>query len=435
MSIRKSNISAFTGSAMPLILLPLVYGVSVVLFVWYAQSQTVLPSQLKAVARVASRQNSLSLEVFSKALNTDSAQMVEPDSSSQMLQQSLKVLQYGGSFPFSESDSLELPATEDDRIKVALNAQSVAVNDFLRVVDLVKSGPDKSELIKAYGALTPLIQETSDACEKALHDAGAASRRRSWMLAILLVVVSISASVVIIKRSVHRLNKLKRDLHDLTELITTRIACYSEDLAAATQQTSQSIDEIAQSSNIAVTSLGAALESAEQSCSLVESLSAYTDSVSRLMTEITSISEQTNLLALNATIESARAGDAGKGFSVVANEVKQLANVTHATANNVIRQVKGIQDSSDATIRATKHVVELMRRTHDSQGTIVSDVDEQRTIVSQLARQATALAAETRSIAVHEPSHAEAIPQQTRHVQGTQRTPRFRSFTAPTQAR
>ena len=176
-----------------------------------------------------------------------------------------------------------------------------------------------------------------------------------------------------------------------------RVRQYSAEMATVAQQTSGSIDEIARSSQVAVSALQQALSHAVRSSDVVKSLGGHTDSVTELIGEITAISEQTNLLALNATIESARAGEAGKGFSVVANEVKQLANDTRVTSERVIERVRCIQKSSGETISTTDEVLLLMKQCSESQSTIAAAVEEQRNIASQLARQAHELATEAGS--------------------------------------
>ena len=169
----------------------------------------------------------------------------------------------------------------------------------------------------------------------------------------------------------------------------------SGEMADMARQTSVSIDEIAKSSQAAMAFLNQGLDCASRSATVVKSLSGQTQSVTELVSEITSISEQTNLLALNATIESARAGEAGRGFSVVANEVKQLANDTRQTSEKVIDRVRSIQSCSFETVDAAESMLSLMQQCTSAQAAIASALEEQRAIASQLARQAESLESQT----------------------------------------
>ena len=82
----------------------------------------------------------------------------------------------------------------------------------------------------------------------------------------------------------------------------------------------------------------------------IAGLSDTADNINKFVSTITSISDQTNLLALNAAIEAARAGDAGRGFSVVADEVRALANETNKSASEVAELVQGIIQSTRAAV-------------------------------------------------------------------------------------
>lgn len=82
----------------------------------------------------------------------------------------------------------------------------------------------------------------------------------------------------------------------------------------------------------------------------IEGLSETAGNINKFVTTITSISDQTNLLALNAAIEAARAGDAGRGFSVVADEVRSLANETNKSASEVSELVKSIIQSTQVAV-------------------------------------------------------------------------------------
>lgn len=158
-------------------------------------------------------------------------------------------------------------------------------------------------------------------------------------------------------------------------------------MATSVQQMVATIGEISESTNIAVDGVQQAANNAESGRHVVEttssginllsnklqssqqsiaSLNEYVEKIGGAVTMIQDIAEQTNLLALNAAIEAARAGEQGRGFAVVADEVRSLATRTRQSTGEITSVVSAIQSQMDRVISDIKQCTAQGQQTQQS---------------------------------------------------------------------
>lgn len=186
---------------------------------------------------------------------------------------------------------------------------------------------------------------------------------------------------------------ISNKLNDVNSLGVNIVGGISE-IIEATQSSQEAIQEGQQVVNDAhsgITTLSNEIEEASQAVSSLKEISGKIGSV---IDSIHGIADQTNLLALNAAIEAARAGEAGRGFAVVADEVRNLSKKTQASTLEVEKMVTEIQE-------ATKIVVEVMSICKDASDKSVHQINESKKHFDQVHGDVVNITDQTLHISKH----------------------------------
>jgi methyl-accepting chemotaxis protein len=243
-------------------------------------------------------------------------------------------------------------------------------------------------------------------------DTRAAAQRKEAMRALAdefqasvgKIVGAVSGSSSELESAARTLTKTADTTQQLAGMVTAasdEASANVQSVASAAEEMSGSVNEIGrqvqESSRIAVE----AVNQAQKTDARIAELSAAASRIGDVVKLITAIAEQTNLLALNATIEAARAGEAGRGFAVVASEVKALATQTAKATDEIGTQISAMQAATSDSVGAIKEIGGTIGRIAEIAAAIAAAVEEQGAATQEISRNVQQAAQGTAQVATN----------------------------------
>ena len=220
-------------------------------------------------------------------------------------------------------------------------ARTIASGDLSQRVQ-VEGSDEPAELLKALAAMRDSLSDTIEGISNASSQLASASEE-------LNAVTEDSARGL--RQQNNELEQAATAVNEMTAAVeeVARNAASTSDASRETDEHSRNgQDQVRQT----VSSINALTNDLTETAENVESLAAEVNSITQMLDVIRAVAEQTNLLALNAAIEAARAGEQGRGFAVVADEVRALAHRTQQSTTEIEQMIGSVQKGASSAVQA-----------------------------------------------------------------------------------
>ena len=232
-------------------------------------------------------------------------------------------------------------------------------------------------------------QDQITARTKAARQTAAAQLTKAFDAKVGKLVQSLKTSASDMEETARSMSETAEEAGQVSKLATAfaeRTSNNVREMAAATDKFATSAREIGSRVSASVSLVGKAVDDTRRTDNAVSILSQRSERIEQIVKLISDIAAQTNLLALNATIEAARAGQAGRGFGVVASEVKTLAAQTARATEEIAAHVAQSQEATKDVVGAIKGVGSTIEQLHVIASAIAAAVEEQHAVAQEIAR-------------------------------------------------
>ena len=272
-------------------------------------------------------------------------------------------------------ENLKQRIAQADQATENAKAKQAEAETAVKEAEAAKAQAERAKrdgMLQAANDLTSVVDAVSDV-SKALNEGIASSDKGA------------KEQAHIVSETVHSMDEMKVAVHGVAQS-ASQASSVAQDVRAKAQEGVEQVAQVTES--MAELSVASAKISKD-----MEVLGKQANGIGAILSTISDIADQTNLLALNAAIEAARAGEAGRGFAVVADEVRKLAEKTMAATHEVNNSISAIQQSVHTNIKSVGETGEMAHRVTEIVQHSGAVLDEIHNLAEASADQVRAIAA------------------------------------------